>query len=143
MRPMPVLCGHASRLVLVVALIFVASGCEKEKKDGKGTTSKLIFDLNCSNSQVNVNVNTTNGADPEVVYVCEDDTIFWNANGHQFVVEFTGESPFKDEGKKFGNASPYSGKSKHHDKHKYQLYEYRITVDGTQYDPQVLGGGKP
>jgi hypothetical protein len=143
MHPMPVLCGHASRLVLVVALIFVASGCEKEKKEGKGTTSKLIFDLNCSNSQINVDVNTTNGADPEVVYVCEDETVFWNANGHQFVVEFTGESPFQDEGKKFGNSSPYSGKSKHHPKHKYQLYEYRITVDNVQYDPQVLGGGKP
>ena len=143
MRSIPVLCGHASRLVLVVALIFVASGCEKEKKDGKGTTSKLIFDLNCSNGQANVNVNTTNGADPEIVYVCEDDTIFWNANGHQFSVEFTGESPFKDEGKKFDNTSPYSGKSKHHDKHKYQLYGYQITVDKVQYDPQVLGGGKP
>lgn len=136
MHPMPVLCGHASRLVLVVVLILGASGC------GKKPTPKLVLDLSCGDKQVEVN--TTNGANPEVVYVCEDDTVLWNSNGHQFLVEFTGDSPFKDDGKKFGNTGgtqPKSGKSKHHDKHKYKLYEYRITVDNVTYDPQVLGGG--
>jgi len=140
MRPMLVLWVHASRLILVLLLIFGASGCEKKEK-----TPKLLLDLTCGSSprQVQVDVDPTNGANPEVVYVCEDDTVFWNANLHTFLVEFTDDSPFKDNDKQFHNAKPRSQKVKHHDKHKYKLYEYRITVDGVRHDPQVLGGGKP
>jgi hypothetical protein len=121
--------------------MFVASGCEK--KGGK-KEPRVIGDSACGGVK-QVDVTTTNGAgaDPEIVYVCENDTVIWNANGHKFDVAFTGDSPFKDDGKKFDNNSPASAQSKHHDPHKYQLYQYRITVDGVQYDPQVLGGGKP
>jgi len=152
MHPMPVLCRHASSFVLILLLVVVASGCQKGPTPKVAPTPtptptpKLLLDLGCSSTgskQVDVTATNGAGADPEIVYVCEDETVFWNANGHQFSVEFTGESPFKDEGKKFDNTSPYSGKSKHHDKHKYQLYGYQITVDKVQYDPQVIGGGNP
>lgn len=140
MHSIPIRCGQALGLVLVVVLIFVTSGCEK--KEGK-KEPRLVGASICGDKQVYATTTNGAGADPEIVYVCEDDTVTWNANGHTFAVVFTGDSPFKDEGKKFDNNSPKSGKAKHHDPHKYKLYEYQITVDGTQYDPQVLGGGKP
>jgi uncharacterized lipoprotein YehR (DUF1307 family) len=129
---MPALCAHASRLVLVLLLIVGASGCGKKEP-------RLAKDLSCGDKKVEVN--TTNGAEPEVVYVCDDDTVLWNSNGHKFLVEFKKDSPFKDDDKKFDNGKPKSDKTKHHDKLK--VYEYRITVDGVPFDPQVLGGGKP
>jgi hypothetical protein len=88
-----------------------------------------------------VNVDPTVGAIPQAVYVCEDDPLNWNANGHQFVVEFNGDSPFEDGGKKFDNGHA-SGKAKHRYRH-LTVYEYRITVDGHPFDPQVVGGGNP
>lgn len=145
MNPMPVLCGHASRLALVMLLILGASGCEKKATPPPTPTPKptpkVVVDLSCGPKQVDVN--TDNGADPEVVYVCEDDTVSWNSHGYKFTVVFTGDSPFKDDNKNFDNTKATSDKAKYHVKHKYKLYEYRITVEGVEHDPQVLGGGKP
>ena len=126
MHSIPVVCG---RVAMVLFLILAANGCEK--KAANPAVPK------CGDKTVNVNTN--NGAEPEAVYVCEDDTVTWNPNGLTFVVEFKKDSPFKDDDKHFDNAKHKSQKTKHHDKLK--VYEYRITVNGVAFDPQVIGGG--
>lgn len=117
-----------SGFAVLLLLTIVAPGCRKP-----------LAMVACGDKPVDVDP-SNNGARPQAVYVCEDNTITWNANGHTFTVEFKKDSPFKDGGKKFDNGHNKSGKTKHHD---YLIvYEYRITVDNTSYDdPQVIGGG--
>lgn len=86
-----------------------------------------------------VDVNTNNGAQPQAVYVCAGDTVTWRASGHTFLVEFKKDSPFEDNGKRFDNQHSKSDKAKHSTE--LTVYEYRITVDGNPFDPQVIGGG--
>src|SRR5712691_2657125 len=132
MHSSPVRWGTVGGFILVLVLIAVAGGCEQMK------TRKKTVTFACGDQTVKVN--PTNGAQPQAVYVCEDDTVTWEADGHTFVVEFKDDSPFEDGGKKFDNAHPNSGKSKHHTQ--LTVYEYRITVDTKHvFDPQVIGGG--
>lgn len=132
MHSISVRCGAASRLALALLLTFGATGC-KEHKYGKNTRT-----FSCGNQPVDVN--TANGANPPAVYVCEDDIVTWNPNGHTFLVEFKKDSPFVDGGRKFDNGNPKSAKTKHHDQ--LTVYEYQITVDSHVFtDPQVVGGG--
>jgi plastocyanin len=131
MFSIPVRCCAASRFALVLLLIFAASGCQK--KYGK---TWRTFD--CGNKTINVN--PTNGAEPEAVYVCDGDTVTWSPNGHKFLVEFKKESPFNSGEKEFHNGKPKSDTIK--PQKNLKVYEYRITVDGKVFeDPQVLGGG--
>lgn len=124
--------GYGKRLALILLLALGASGC-KEMKIQKKTVTFICGDQT-------VDVNTRNGAQPQAVYVCEDDTVTWNPNGHTFLVEFKKDSPFVDDGKKFDNGHAKSAKTKHHTQ--LTVYEYRITVDTTNiFDPQVIGGG--
>ena len=128
----PIRLGTAGRFIPVVMLMFVASGC-KEMKPGK-----KIVTFTCGDQTVDVN--TTDGAKPQAVYVCEGDTVTWNSNGHTFLVEFKKDSPFEDDGKRFDNAHPKSAKTKHHTQ--LTVFEYKITVDTNHvFDPQVIGGG--
>jgi len=112
--------------------MFGASGC-KEHKYAKNTRTFTCADPT-------VDVNTTDGAKPQAVYVCEGNTVTWNPNGHTFLVEFKKDSPFEDGAKRFDNGHSKSAKTKHHDQ--LTVYEYKITVDNTVFsDPQVIGGG--
>jgi hypothetical protein len=134
MFSIPVRCCAASRFALALLLILGASGCAKQPRVAKKTKP-----IPCDTT---VNVDATVGAQPTAVYLCEDDTLTWNANGHQFVVEFKKDSPFEPPtDKKFDNGHP-SGKAKHYYS-QLTVYEYRITVDGHPFDPEVIGGGNP
>ncbi len=133
MHSIPVRCGAASRLALVSLLILGVSGCAQEPR----TVQKREY-FPCGDKTVDVN--TSNGATPQAVYVCGGDTVTWNPNGHTFLVEFKKDSPFDDDGKRFDNGHAKSGKAKHVTG--LTIYEYRITVDTTHvFDPQVVGGG--
>jgi hypothetical protein len=125
-------CGTSKRFTLVLLLVLGASGCEQ-----LGIKKKIVkFD--CGNQTVHVDPNE--GANPQAVYVCEDDTVTWSPDGHKFVVEFKKDSPFVDGGKKFDNQHATSNKTKKH--YKLTVYEYKITVDDAHvFDPQVIGGG--
>ncbi len=131
MRSIPVRCCAASRFALVLLLMCGASGCMKPEVE------KRTVKFTCADQTVDVN--TTDGAKPQAVYVCEGDTVTWNPNGHTFLVEFKKDSPFADDGKKFDNGRAKSAKTKHHAQ--LTVYEYRITVDNHAFDPQVIGGG--
>ncbi len=131
MQSLPVGAGYGKRFALILLLALGASGCKQAKK---------VKSFTCEDQIVNVNLN--NGAQPQAVYVCEDNTVTWNANGHQFLVEFKKDSPFKDNEKKFDNQHAHSAGGKRLPE--LTVYEYRITVDGTRvFDPQVIGGGTP
>ncbi len=134
MHTIAVRCGAASRFGLVLLLIMGASGCAKQPRLAKKTKP-----VPCDTT---VNVDPAAGALPQAVYLCEDDTLTWNPNGHQFVVEFKNGSPFEPPQTKFDNGHA-SGKAKH-TYSQLTVYEYRITVDTTHvFDPQVVGGGNP
>jgi hypothetical protein len=135
MHSSPRRCGAASWFALALILVVGAGGCTKGPA---GFVEKPY----CGDKTVNVNTNT--GADPQAVYVCDNDTVTWipNPSTVSFLVEFKKDSPFNDGNKKFANGNSKSDHTKHHDKIK--VYEYRITVNGQLFDdPQVIGGGKP
>src|SRR5229473_5426264 len=132
MRSIPVRYCAASRFALVLLLMCGASGCTKPEVE------KRTVKFTCADQTVDVN--TTDGAKPQAVYVCEGNTVTWNPNGHTFLVEFKKDSPFEDGAKRFDNGHSKSAKTKHHDQ--LTVYEYKITVDNTVFsDPQVIGGG--
>lgn len=123
-------CGVAIGFALILLVMLGASSCKEVRR-------KTVT-FACGDQTVDVN--TSNGAQPQAVYVCEGDTVTWKPNGHTFLVEFKKDSPFADNGKKFDNQHGKSAKTKHHTE--LTVYEYRITVDGTNvFDPQVIGGG--
>lgn len=129
MRSISMQC-EVGRITLVALLLLGASGCRKGPEVRPGAPT-------CGNKIVQINPNK--GADPVAVYVCDDDTVTWNPNGHTFVVEFKKDSPFKDNEKTFNNGKPKSDKTKHHDV--LTVYEYKVIVDGVTFDPQVVAGG--
>jgi hypothetical protein len=132
MDAIPMRCGAASRFCLALLLMLGASGCRERKVEKKTEY------FPCGDKIVDVNAN--DGAAPQAVYVCADDTVTWNPAGHNFLVEFKKDSPFDDDGKKFDNGHAKSGKAKR--VAQLTVYEYRITVDTTHvFDPQVVGGG--
>ncbi len=130
-------------LVLGLAFLFAlgASSCQQAKigKRYKVGNTYAVAVL-CGDQTVQVNPDT--GAEPQVVFLCRDSTVTWNANGHTFSVEFENGSPFSDDGKQFNNGHPRSAGAKYF--RETVVFKYRITVDGTHtFDPQVvpIGGG--
>jgi len=105
----------------------------------KPEVEKRTVKFTCADQTVDVN--TTDGAKPQAVYVCEGDTVTWNPNGHTFLVEFKKDSPFADDGKKFDNGHAKSAKTKHHAQ--LTVYEYRITVDNHAFDPRLSAAVGP
>jgi plastocyanin len=118
------------RFALILLLMLGAISCKER-------ISRRTVTFTCGDRTVDANTN--NGAQPQAVYVCEGDTVTWRANRHTFQVEFKKDSPFENNEKRFDNQHSKSDKAKHFTE--LTVYEYRITVDGTPFDPQVIGGG--
>ena len=78
------------------------------------------------------------GVDEPDAYVCKNATVTWNANGHDFVVIFKHDCPFPSC-KKIDNQHPTAGPIK--DVQKLTVFDYGIVIDGTLYDPHIIGGG--
>jgi len=134
--------GLPFRSGLVLLLVLWAGACGHEAKEGKeaeeaADSSGKYVKLNCADVPVNVDPNI--GARPPAVYVCKNHTVTWKDNGHTFKVEFKGDSPFTGDVKVFHNQSATSPGMK--DLKQLTVFEYRITVDGKAFDPQVIGGG--
>jgi plastocyanin len=129
-----------SQIVLLLPLIFAASGCNEQR-----VAKKTM--LSCGSQPVNVGVNVVvdpnYGATPEAVYVCEGDTVTWNpaANVDTFVVEFKKDYPFEGNKKNFHKGDSQSPKTK--PQKELKVYPYTIVVNGHTFDPQVIGGGNP
>jgi len=120
-------------LVLVSALPF-AFGASQEKG-----YKKEFVRFTCKDETVKVV--PIDGTHPKAIYLCADNTLTWDANGHEFTVIFIKNSPFVD-GKKLFNNKDYKSKAAKPDK-VLTVYNYHIIVDGELIDdPQVVGGGE-
>jgi hypothetical protein len=121
---------------LALFLLSGASGC-KEQPQGAGKKATL----NCGDQTVTVD--PKNGATPEAVYVCEGDSVSWEPTQdvQTFAVEFKKDYPFSGNKKKFDKGDRKSPKTKA--QQNLKVYEYKITVNGQDFDPQVVGGGNP
>jgi hypothetical protein len=78
------------------------------------------------------------GVDEPDAYVCKNNNVKWDANGHDFVVFFKHDCPFPSC-KKIDNQHPTAGPMK--DLQKLTVFDYGIIIDGTLYDPHIIGGG--
>jgi hypothetical protein len=141
--------GAAVRFGVVPLVLLGASGCgHKEQPQVVGNPpggSGKGFTFNCGDKTVTVDVPvppTTTPATPEAAYVCEDDVVTWApaANVQTFEVEFKKDYPFVGNKKKFHKGDPPSPKTKKQ-KPGLTVYEYKLTVNGQPYDPQIVGGG--
>ncbi len=133
MRHRQILPGNVPVLGLAFLFAFGVSSC-RQAKVGK------TYAVPCGDQTVQVNADT--GAKPQVVFLCRDSTVTWNANGHKFSVEFENGSPFSDDGKQFNNGHPRSTGARYF--RETVVFKYRITVDDTHtFDPQIvpIGGG--
>ena len=130
-------CGAAVWFGAVLLVMWGVSGCGKKEVKGPA--------VQCGNKTVTVGVPVppaTTPATPEAVYVCEDDVVTWAPAGNveTFEVEFKKDYPFVGNAKKFHKGDPPSPKTKKQ-KPGLTVYEYKLTVNGQPYDPQVVGGG--
>ena len=138
--------GAAVRFGVVLLVLLGASGCgNKEESQEEGKKPKVTgkgFSFECGNKKVKVDVPPQKPATPEAVYVCEGDTVTWDpaAAVQTFEVEFKKDYPFVGNKKKFHKGDPPSPKTKKQ-KPGLTVYEYKLTVNGQPYDPQVVGGG--
>jgi hypothetical protein len=126
------------RLGVVLLVLLGASGCNKEPK----VVTNPPVDCGDKTVTVDVPVSPNSPATPEAVYVCEDNVVTWSptANVQTFEVEFKKDYPFVGNKKKFHKGDPPSPKTKKQ-KPGLTVYEYKLTVNGQAYDPQVVGGG--
>ena len=132
---------YATRFTMFLLVALGTSGCKFFRPPEQVRSGNAI--IPCIDKQT-IDVNLTTGATPDAVYVCEDQTVVWQANGHNFEVEFKDGSPFKDEGKKFNNGTNTSKGGKNHAH--ITVFKYTITVwddngPHNQFDPHVIGGG--
>lgn len=128
MRLFRILFGGAGLVALSLFLIMVA-GCPKSQKPQRTKT------FNCDD--VSVQVDPKNGVDKKAVYVCEDNTVTWNAPpGVNFSIRFQ-DCPFVDCNT-FTNGVP-SKKALYFTE--LRVFKYTITVNNVPFDPHVVGGG--
>lgn len=139
-------CRAASWFGLVLVLLLGAMGCSKEEPQEGGNKPGVTgkgFSFNCGDKTVKVKTgDPTQFATPEAVYVCEKDIVTWDPadDVQTFEVEFKKDYPFEGNAKKFHKGDGKSPQTKHQ-KPGLTVYEYKITVNGQSYDPQVVGGG--
>jgi hypothetical protein len=120
-------------------MMFGTSGCKETPK----VAGKKTIPIPCDTT---IDVDPSQGVKEQAVYVCEGDTVAWDGHGATFVVQFKNESPFNSGGTVGSNSMTFdnkylSGVAKRYDK--LRVYEYKITVNGQAFDPQVVGGGNP
>jgi len=79
------------------------------------------------------------GVDVRDAYVCQDNSVTWKDNGHVFTVFFKNGCPFQSGCKEIDNKKPTAGPINYTPN--TTIYDYGIVVDGTVYDPHIIGGG--
>lgn len=128
MRFSRILFGGAGLVALSLFLTMV-TGCHMVPKALRTKT------FNCVD--VSIQVDPNNGVDKKAVYVCDGNTVTWNAPpGVNFTIAFQ-DCPFQDCNN-FANgvASKPALYSK-----EIRVFKYTITVNNVPFDPHVVGGG--
>ena len=142
--------GSGIRVVLVLVCIFCV-GCHHEKPApaGGGPGKKTVCSSVCTGTKSDcgpkdIDVDKVHGVDPSKneVCVCKDDVVTWKDKGHTFQVEFNKQyppySPFKSGETVFKNGHDHDVAD---DFPQVTCFDYKITVDGTEHDPRIVGGG--
>jgi hypothetical protein len=128
MRFSRILFGGAGLFALCLFLITVA-GCKFLQKAPRTKT----FDC----TDVSINVDLNNGVDKKAVYICDGNTVTWNApSGVNFTIKFQ-DCPFLDCNT-FTNGVPSKKALYFTD---IRVFKYTITVNGVPFDPHLVGGG--
>jgi hypothetical protein len=138
--------GYFSVLLLVV---LATSGCGGTTKN---VSDKVTFTFDCMDQTVHVDKNDNkNGVKEPWVYVCEDKTVTWDTSWDSswdpqrdhFKVHFKNHFPFKSDPQDFTDAVGNNKSKGAYSQHPpvFTIYEYTITVNGKDFDPQVVGGG--
>lgn len=128
--------GGASLLVLLMTF-GLGTSCGDEKPKAK------VARFACP-SNVDVNLDPTNGVSPLDIYVCPLSTVTWKAaNGVAFTVFFKNHKcPFKGPGacKNINQDHPTS-KPMDDNLKPLTVFDYGVSIDGELFDPHVVGGG--
>jgi len=105
---------------------------------GQEKTAYYQFKMPCTTT---LNVNLQTGVDVTDAYVCKNNQVTWQANGHTFCVFFKHDCPFGGPNgcKEIDDHNPKSGPIKASDTP--IVYDYGIVVDGKVFDPHIIGGG--
>ena len=123
--------------VMLVALVVI--GCPQQPQQQPPPQPKTVT-FPCGDHIIDV---MTSGLDPKnkAVYVCEGDTVTWNpaSDVKTMEVEFENDSPFEGGKKKFNKDDRKSPKTA--PQPYLKVYPYKLTVNGQQVDPQIIGGG--
>ena len=128
MRFSRMLFGGAGMVALPLILIMV-TGCHRAPTPPRTKTFSCV--------DVSVQVDPTNGVDKKAVYVCDGNTVTWNASpGVNFTIAFQ-DCPFLDCNT-FTNG--VASKPALYFK-EIRVFKYTITVNNVPFDPHVVGGG--
>ena len=117
-------------LFVLVALLALPTSCSQDK------TQFVQVKFACVTT---INVLDT-GVDIGDAYVCKNGKVTWNANNHVFTVFFKNKTcPFQSGCKEIDNQKPTAGPIIYTTN--TTIYDYGIVIDGTAYDPHIIGGG--
>jgi hypothetical protein len=122
---------------LLALSLIIASGCNVSRP-------KLGSSL-CGSKTFKVDPTQPHGVTPPDVYICEDDFVTWEPNGHTFKVHFdNNESPFKDNSTDFDNTKnkPTNGGKKLPDDVTVFKFKIEVVDVNKTFDPHVVVGGR-
>ena len=125
-------------LSLLSSVLMLTTDCGREKDAGR----HVNVTVDCTTT-IMVTGQPVAGVDVPDAYVCKDqNTLTWKpASNQTFFVYFKhNDCPFANSDcKKIDNqnAGPFNMKPQP----KFKIYDYVIVVDGTGFDPHIIGGG--
>ena len=115
-------------LTILFSLLALPSSCSQDK-------TEYVLKFSCTTT---INVTDTGVSIPDA-FVCANNKVTWNANGHIFFVFFKNACPFQGGCKEIDNQKPTSGPM--NPVTKPTIFDYGIVVDGKPFDPHIIGGG--
>ena len=128
MRSSRILFGGVGMVALSLILLMV-TGCHKVLQTARTKT------FNCVD--VSIQVDPNNGVDKKAVYVCDGNTVTWNAPaGVNFTIAFQ-DCPFQDCNTLANGVASKPALSFTD----LRVFKYTITVNNVPFDPHVVGGG--
>lgn len=129
-----ILWALAGLFAVVLLLALGTTGCRPRFVPPPAGTKNV----KCT-TKIIVDPTKDQGVDHKAVYVCDGDTLEWdNPHSATFTVSFpSGDCPFNSCAD-ITDSNPRPFKTLPAG---LTVYKYTITVNGTSYDPHVVGGG--
>jgi hypothetical protein len=128
--------------ILVAVVIFATAGCKPQQLQ-QPPQLRETNPVNCDHKvEVNKLTHPTHGVDKDYIYGCYDTDVTWKAPDkvHFTVVFPPGQCPFTAQTCNISDTQP-TGHVNYPNSGAWADFKYTITIDGTPFDPHVLGGG--